>query len=53
MLLGGREQGGDESKGDTVLNLQVDGKTFARLILPYVDREQAAAWERNLRMSGV
>ena len=38
--------------GETALYLQVDGKTFARLILPYMDREQAAAWGRNLRLSG-
>ena len=40
------------AQNETNIYLQVDGKTFARLILPYMDREQAAAGDRSLRLAG-
>ncbi len=52
-LRGDARDTGPREPGETVLYLQLDGKTFARLVLPYMDKEQVAAWNRNLRLAGV
>lgn len=36
--------------GQTQINLQIDGKTFARLTTPYIDMQQGRAWARQVAL---
>lgn len=48
---GGVHQGaGADQAGAQPINLSIDGRTFARVVLPYIDQQQGISWARQMAL---